>query len=168
MMQNPIGRLGPLGPFRPALAAGALGTLLALAALAPAGAAHAADAAGTVKTVRGTATIERGAQRIPATPGVKVEAADRIRTGADSSVGILLADNTTLTAGPNAQLSLDRYRFDSTTHQGEMQASVQRGSLAVISGKLPKASPESVRFQTPSVTLGVRGTSFVIDAGTGE
>jgi len=151
--------------IRPLRRALALASLLALAGVA--GAVQAADA-GTIKTVRGSATIERGTERITAAPGQRVQAADRIRTGPDSAVGILLADNTTLTAGPNAQMSLDRYRFDPTTHQGEMQTSVQRGSLAVISGKLPKANPEAVRFQTPSVTLGVRGTSFVIDAGNGE
>ena len=128
----------------------------------------AADEAGTIKTVRGSATIERGTERLAAAPGVKVMSSDRLRTGADSAVGIMLQDNTTLTAGPNSVMTLDRYAFNPTTHQGAMQASVQRGSLAVISGKLPKASPESVRFQTASVTLGVRGTSFVIEAGEGE
>ncbi len=79
-------------------------------------------------------------------------------------MGITLRDSTSLTAGANTVLTLDRYEFNSTTHAGAMQASLQKGSLAVISGKLPKASPDSVRFQTSSVTLGVRGTSFIIES----
>ena len=35
----------------------------------------------------------------------------------------------------------------------------------ISSGKIAKATPEAVRFSAPGMTLGVRGTSFVIDAG---
>jgi hypothetical protein len=39
----------------------------------------------------------------------------------------------------------------------------------VISGKLAKANPDAVRFSTPTTTLGVRGTEFIIEVGdTGE
>lgn len=124
----------------------------------------AADEAGMVKTARGTVTVERTGSRLPAAPGFKILSSDRVITGADSSVGITLRDNTMLSAGANSVLTLDKYAFNSTTHEGTLQASVQRGSLAVISGKLPKAAPDSVRFQTSSVTLGVRGTAFVIEA----
>ena len=124
--------------------------------------ARAADDAGTVKTARGTVTVERAGARLSAAPGFRIQPADRVLTGPDSSVGITLRDNTMLSAGANAVLTLDRYAFNSTTHEGTLQASVQKGSLAVISGKLPKASPDSVRFRTQSVTLGVRGTAFVI------
>lgn len=135
-----------------------------LAACLTANLAAAADEAGTVKTARGSVVIERAGTQLPATPGTRVLSADRLRTGPDSAAGIMLRDNTSLTAGPNTTLSLDKYAFNPTTHEGGMQASVHKGSLAVISGKLPKASPDSVRFQTSSVTLGVRGTSFIIEA----
>ena len=146
-----------------------VGTILrGLLILALAGAmnlARAAEDAGMVKTAKGTVTVERAGARLSAGPGFRIQSADRVLTGPDSSVGITLRDNTMLSAGANAVLSLDKYAFNSTTHQGTLQASVQKGSLAVISGKLPKASPDSVRFQTQSVTLGVRGTAFVIEAG---
>jgi hypothetical protein len=38
----------------------------------------------------------------------------------------------------------------------------------VVSGKIAKQSPESVRFSTPTTTLGVRGTEFVIEAAGTE
>ena len=143
---------------------------MAVAALLAAGAtatnawtAEAAGEAGMVKTSRGSVTIERQGAQLAAAPGFKVLSSDRVRTGADSAVGITLRDNTSLTAGANTVLTLDRYAFNPTTHEGAMQASLQKGSLAVISGKLPKASPDTVRFQTSSVTLGVRGTSFIIE-----
>ena len=127
--------------------------------------AHAADDAGMIKTAKGSVTVERAGSKLSAAPGFRIQSADRVLTGPDSAVGITLRDNTMLSAGANAVLTLDKYAFNSTTHEGTLQASVQKGSLAVISGKLPKASPDSVRFQTQSVTLGVRGTAFVIEAG---
>lgn len=128
-----------------------------------AGVACAAGEAGTVKTSKGQVVIERSGQRLPATVGDRVHNADKLITGADGAVGITLRDNTRLSAGPNSVLSLDKFAFDSTTHAGELDASVKKGTLSVISGKLAAASPDTVRFRTPSATLGVRGTDFVIE-----
>jgi hypothetical protein len=129
----------------------------------------AADEAGTVKTAKGTVAIERGGQKLPIAVGAKVFANDRVVTGADSSVGITLRDNTLLSAGPNSVLSLDKFSFDATTHAGAVDATLRRGTLGVISGKIARADSDSVRFRTPSATLGVRGTEFVIEvSGTDE
>jgi hypothetical protein len=138
---------------------------IALLALGLAGAA-AADAteAGTVKTAKGAVSVERAGQKIAAAPGVKVYAADRVLTGADGSVGITLRDNTLLSAGPNSTLALEKFAFDPTTHAGAIDATLKRGTLSVISGKIAKASPDAVTFRTPTTTLGVRGTEFVIEA----
>lgn len=145
--------------------AAALATALCLGvALNPAW----AEPAGTVKTSKGSASIERKGQKIPIQPGAPIEAGDRIVTGADGAVGIVLRDNTSLSAGPNSTLDLNKYAFHPTTHVGELDASVKRGTLAVISGKVAKANPDSVKFATQSMTLGVRGTAFVIEAGQGE
>jgi hypothetical protein len=129
-------------------------------------AALAAETAGQVKTLKGSATIERsGGQRMPAAVGLPIQVSDRVVTAADSSVGITLRDNTMLTAGPNSVVDLSKYAFDSTTHAGELDASVRKGTLAVISGKLAKANPQNVQFRTPNAIMGVRGTEFVIEAG---
>lgn len=127
-----------------------------------------AEDAGMIKNTRGSVTVIRGATQLPATVGMPIQARDQLRTGADGCVGITLRDATLLSAGPNATLSLDQYSFNPTTHEGRLDAGIRGGSMAVISGKLAKASPESVRFRTPTVTLGVRGTSFIIDAGGEE
>jgi hypothetical protein len=142
--------------------------LLLVAGLALPLVAAAAESAGVVKTAKGSVTIQRGAEKIAASPGSAVEAADRIATGADGSVGIILRDNTLLSAGPNSTLVLERFAFDSTTHAGTIDATVKRGTLSVVSGKIAKQSPGAVQFRTPNAILGVRGTEFVIDAGPGE
>lgn len=131
-------------------------------------AAWAAPPAGVVKVVKGAVSIERASAKRSPVAGDRVEAGDRIVTGADGQIGLTLNDNTLLSAGPNSTLVLDKFAFDTTTHAGTIDASVRRGTLAVVSGKIAKQSPESVRFRTSNAILGVRGTSFLIDAGSGE
>lgn len=138
-------------------------TVAFLALAIAAGLAGAAEFAGTVKSVKGSVNIERSTRQLTVAIGDKVFATDRILTGADSSVGITLRDNTLLSAGPNSVLNLDKFAFDPTTHAGAVDATIVRGTLGVISGKIAKATPAAVRFRTPTVTLGVRGTEFVVE-----
>ena len=130
-----------------------------------AGVACAAESAGVVKIATGTVAIERTGERHAAVIGERVLVGDRIVTGRDGAVGITLRDNTLLSAGADSILVIDQFLFNSTTHAGEIDASVKRGTVAVISGKIAKQSPEAVRFRTPNAILGVRGTAFVIDVG---
>jgi hypothetical protein len=125
--------------------------------------AQAADI-GQIKVAKGQVTIERGGQSLPATTGARLQSGDVLKTGADGSVGLTMSDNSLLSAGPNSILSLDRYDFDSTTSQGQFDATLQKGSLAVISGRIAKQSPESMKVRTPTSILGIRGTEFVVSA----
>lgn len=127
--------------------------------------AMAADEAGLVKISKGAVTLERNGQKMEVPVGTRIFASDRVLTGADGSLGITLRDNTILSAGPNSTVDLHKFAFNSTTHAGVIDATVKRGTLSVISGKIAKATPEAVSFAAPGMTLGVRGTSFVIDAG---
>lgn len=126
------------------------------------------EPAGTIKVTKGSVNIERGEQKIAAVAGGTVFAADKVITGGDGSVGITLRDNTLLSAGHNSTLLLDKFAFDPSTHAGTIDATLKRGTLAVVSGKIAKQSPDSVRFRTPTTTLGVRGTEFVIEVGPGK
>ncbi|MEO8543286.1 MAG: FecR domain-containing protein [Betaproteobacteria bacterium] len=139
----------------------ALATALSLASLH----AMAGNEAGVVKISKGEVVVERDAQKLQAVVGTRIFASDRVITGADGAVGITLQDSTLLSAGPNSTVDLNKFAFDSTTHAGAIDATVKRGTLSVISGKIAKATPEAVRFSAPGMTLGVRGTSFLIDAG---
>ena len=134
--------------------------VLALGVALPA---RAADI-GQVKVAKGQVTIERGGQAIPAAPGTRLQAGDVLRTGGDGSVGVTMSDNSLLSAGPNSILSLDRYEFDSTTSQGQFDTTLQKGSLAVISGRIAKQSPDAMKVRTPASTLGIRGTEFVVSS----
>jgi len=139
--------------------------MLLLAGLVPAAR---AQEAGHVKVVKGTVQIDRGGQQLPATVGAAVQSGDVVTTGADGSVGITFLDNSLLSAGPNSVLVIDRFAFDTTTHQGAFESSLQKGTLAVVSGKLAKASPDAMKVKTPAAVLGVRGTEFLVRTGDGK
>ena len=129
------------------------------------GAAYAGSEAGLVKDTKGTVTIERGDKKFAAKSGSSLLVSDIVVTGADSTVGITLHDGTLLSAGPNSTLTLNKFAFDTTTQKGALDASLKRGTLAVVSGKLSKTSSAAVTYRTPSSILGVRGTEFVLEAG---
>ena len=135
----------------------------ALAALCLAGAACAAEI-GQIKTAKGRVTIEREGRVLPGFVGARLQASDVVKTGADSSVGITMDDDSLLSAGPGSVLSLDRYAFEPTSGQGRFDASLNRGTLAVISGRIAKQSPDAMTVRTPTAILGVRGTEFVVSA----
>ena len=134
---------------------------LAIVLFSVSAAALAADA-GEIKVARGAAHIERGSERLPAKVGMPVQEADRVVTGTDGTVGITFADNSLLSIGPSSAFAIDRYVFDSTTHAGKFDSTLSKGTLAVVSGKMVKQSPEAMHVRTPSAIMGVRGTDFVV------
>jgi len=139
------------------------GAMLAAALCVMAMSAQGADI-GRIKTAHGQVAVERAGATMPAAVGMRVQGSDTIRTGDDGSVGITMDDDSLLSAGPNTVLLLDRYAFDPTTNQGRLDASVNKGTLAVISGRIAKQSPDAMTVRTPTAILGVRGTTFVVQA----
>lgn len=132
-----------------------------VSALAVAGPAR-ADDVGQVKTAKGTVHVERDGKRLPASVGMPIRQSDALVTGADGSVGVTFSDNSLLSTGPNSVLVVDRYSFDSTTHAGKFDAFLKKGTLAVVSGKMVKQSPDAMKVRTPAAIMGVRGTEFVV------
>jgi hypothetical protein len=136
-------------------------TLLAAACLAMPAIPAWADV-GQIKVAKGQVSVDRKGQTLAGQVGMLLEPADVVKTGADGSVGITMRDNTLLSAGPNSILSLDQFEFDPTTSEGRFDARLQRGSLAVVSGRIAKKTPQAMTVRTPSAVLGVRGTEFVV------
>ncbi len=137
---------------------------LAIAAAAFAAASYANDV-GQIKTVSGSVHVEREGKQLAAAPGMNVRQSDKLVTGTDGAVGVTFLDNSLLSAGPGTVLAIDRYSFDTTTHAGHFDASLQKGTLAVVSGKIVKQSPGAMRVRTPASVMGVRGTEFVVRVG---
>ena len=117
----------------------------------------------TIKVLRGTVSVERAGHSLPGALGLGLAQADQVVTGTDGTVGITFQDNSLLSLGPNSRLTVDRFEFDSTTHEGSFETSLKRGKLAVISGKIAKHQEDAMKVRTPSSVLGVRGTEFVVE-----
>ena len=122
---------------------------------------------GRVKTVKGTVYLERGGRREVALVGSGVRQADTLVTGSDGAVGVTLADDTLLSAGPNSVLAIERFVYDAN-QPGALDAALSKGTLAVVSGRIAKQAPDAMRVKTPSAILGVRGTEFVVRASDGS
>ena len=125
-------------------------SMIALVALALAtGVAYANDV-GEIKTVKGAAHVEREGKKVPVVAGHAAAPGRHHRHRRRRRRGHHVPDNSLVSVGPNSVLVIDRYRFDTTTHAGEFDASLNKGTLAVVSGKMVKQSPESMRIRTPS------------------
>jgi hypothetical protein len=144
----------------------ALGLMAPCLAQAPRGAEP--EPAGRIKRLAGSVLVDRAGQTLPALAGMALQVGDRIRTGADGMAGITMADDTLLTAGHNSSLLINNFQFNNATHNGNMLATVSKGSLHVVTGLIAKKTPEKVSFKTPSVVLGVRGTEFLVDVPEGR
>ncbi|MDR3417411.1 MAG: FecR domain-containing protein [Nevskia sp.] len=139
--------------------------VLAAAAMLAGGAGRADAPAGIFKIVKGGVSVQRNGASVPATVGMPVFQSDRIVTGADGSAGITFEDNALLSLGPSSALSLDRFAFNSTTHEGAFETTLSSGKLAVVSGKIAHHEQDAMKVRTPSTILGVRGTKFLVEAG---
>jgi hypothetical protein len=117
---------------------------------------------GVVRNSAGTATVTRGGLDIPVAAGAKLLVEDILHTGLDGSIGIILRDNSTLSIGPGSRLVLRKFLFSPSEGKFGLLVRITRGTMAYISGLIGKLSPESVRFETPVATIGIRGTRFAV------
>ena len=137
----------------------------ALCLLPASDAAFAGDPIGVVRTASGAATVTRGEKTIPAAPGLKIMAGDTLGTGRDGSLGVILRDDSSLSIGPESRLVLRSFLFSSLEGKFDLVASITRGSMAYLSGLIGKLAPEKIRFETPTGTIGIRGTRFAVKVG---
>lgn len=120
---------------------------------------------GRVKNVTSGVEVTRDGTTYRAVAGMRLEEADVIVTRRGARVGITFADNTRMAIGPNSEVVLDEYRYDRTTGRGNSMTSIRRGSVGIDSGNITRTGRDRMRVRTPTSTLGVRGTTFVVEVG---
>jgi hypothetical protein len=140
-----------------------IGVVAVLLVAAPA-LAQQPTAAGRVKIATGQAFIVRADQRIAAQPGQLVYESDSLRTGSDGTIGVTLKDDTRVSLGPASEVQVAKFSYGSADGSLALVLKVMRGVTAYVSGRIAKLAPDSVRLETPSAIVGVRGTSLVIRA----
>jgi len=117
---------------------------------------------GKIKTSKGEVVVTRSGKEMPVRIDDLLYQNDTIRTGADSAVGIIFEDNTVLSLGPQSELVINEYVFAPEKGALSMMTSMLRGTATYLSGIIGRQSPESVKFQTPDATIGIRGTQFLV------
>jgi hypothetical protein len=137
---------------------------LVLAAAAPA-VAQQPTAAGRVKVASGAAFIVRQGATVPAQVGQVVFEADGLRTGADGRIGVTLKDDTRVSIGPGSEVRLDRFVYAPADGQFGFVLKIVRGVAAYVSGRIAKLAPDSIRLETPTAIVGVRGTRLAVRVG---
>ncbi|HCJ30262.1 MAG TPA: hypothetical protein DHV63_13455 [Pseudomonas sp.] len=120
---------------------------------------------GYIMKVQGEATVTSRGQTIDAAVGQAVILGAVLRTGAQGSMGVTLSDNTVMSFGPNSEFTLDEYQFEPAREELRLSARISRGTLNFISGVIAKLKPEAVELKTPTGTIGVRGTHFLVKVG---
>ena len=146
-------------------------TLLALGGLvlwgvAPAraqqpAAASAGHAVGAVAVVQGGASVTRST----ATTALKVKDAifkgDVLQTAANGTLGITFADATVFSLRPNSRIAVDEFVYQDGGGANAAAFEVLRGSVAFVASAVAKTGTMSIG--TPIATIGIRGTTGVID-----
>ncbi len=127
-----------------------------------------ADTDGTIGVVRnsaGSATVTRGENVLPATTGTRLHTGDILGTGPDGSLGVILRDNSSLSLGPSSSLVLQDFLFSPSEGKFSLLVRLSKGTMAYLSGLIGKLAPEKARFETPTATIGIRGTHFAVMTG---
>lgn len=133
--------------------------------MSPAGA---ADPIGLVKTLSGTANVDRAGAVQPLTAGADVFASDVLLTGGGGSLGITFRDDTTLSMGPNGRMAMEDFAFDPAREDLKMRLNLLKGTFAVTTGQIARLAPDALAVKTPIMSIGVRGTSFLVEVSGDE
>lgn len=133
-----------------------------MALIAFGGSAGAQESIGFVKTVTGDATVTSGGKAVKAVPGTPVHVSSVLKTGPKGTMGVTFKDNQVMSFGPDTELTVDEYLYAPAKGDLKFAASMSKGTLNVVSGVIAKLKPESVSLKTPTGTIGVRGTNYVV------
>lgn len=123
---------------------------------------------GYVKTVSGDALVVDAGKATQAQPGAGLQIGSVLKTGKAASMGVTFKDNTTLSLGPDTELTVDEYLYTPSRGSLKLGASMNKGSLHYVSGVIAKLRPEAVALKTPTGIIGVRGTRFVVKVVGGD
>src|SRR4051794_21402965 len=93
--------------------------------------------------------------------GVDVFADEIVRTAEKSTARIIFEDQTKLEIGALSEVVLDRFVYDPNRSNSEVAVSVAKGIARFTTGVL---AHESYKINTPTATIGVRGTTLDLKA----
>src|ERR1700722_13305298 len=108
-----------------------------------------------------TGTPPGGAQR-KLVLGQEVVHNEHVITGPKGTTQILFLDESAMSVGPNADVTIDEFVYDPNTGNGRLAMSATQGVMRFVGGKLSKKT-DAVSLTTPVGTLGIRGGVFLLN-----
>jgi hypothetical protein len=137
-----------------------LSAAIVVAGLALAATPANAQVVGTTSAVNPTST---SAGRT-LTLGAQIIHDDRIRTDAKASLQLLFIDRTSMSIGPNSDVIIDDYVFDTKANAGKLTVSLGKGLLRFIGGQITHSGEANIK--TPSALIGIRGGAAQVSVGS--
>ena len=89
-----------------------------------------------------------------------VHKGDTIQTGKRGRIQILFTDNTIISLGRNANLSIHEYLWQPEQKKGALHTEVKEGIFRIMGGAITQTSPEQFTTKTPAATIGIRGSMY--------
>lgn len=118
---------------------------------------------GRIKSSIGIATVQRGTTHIPAAPGQDLMPGDWLETGKDGRISLTFIDNTRFSVGPDSRIALSKFEYDRTSQSGSFVTQVERGSIAVVSGRISQSGRDAMQLRTPDSVLGIRDARIIVE-----
>jgi len=116
---------------------------------------------GSVTETTGVAVIKRGSNTISIAKGTLIEMNDRVETK-NGEVKITFKDDTTVKVTASSALVIDDFVYDPKAKSGKLGLKAAEGTVRYVSGNIAHNNPNSVNIKTPTATIAVRGTDFVM------
>jgi hypothetical protein len=124
---------------------------------------YAASDIGSISEIQGGGQIQRNTTTLPAAAKSGIEKMDTVSTNSQGKVKIIFEDKTTVNITENSKLVIDDFVYDGgNASKGKLGLKVALGTVRYASGALGHTNPEGVNITTPTATIGVRGTDFVM------
>lgn len=115
---------------------------------------------GTVETVEGSVEVTRAdGSKVTLRAGDAVFQGDVIETGDGGAVGIIFADESAFSLGEDGRMVLDEMIYDPGAQEGEAAISLLQGAFTFVSGQIAKTGVDAMVIETPTATIGIRGTA---------
>jgi len=113
---------------------------------------------GTVEAVSGEATIiDPSGSTHNIKTGLQIFSGQSIQTSADGEVHIVTEDSGLIALRPNSSFRVDQYQAKGESSDN-IVFSLFKGAMRSITGWIAKRNSSAYRLNTPSGTIGVRGT----------
>ena len=119
-----------------------------------------ADSIGDITEHKGSAGLTRQTgETLPTDVGIDIMSLDHIVT-ANGRMKIQFVDDTKLSLTEQSEVTIDEYYFDPDPSKSKMAMSFVSGTARFATGKLGLVPRENIIIQTPTATIGIRGTDF--------